>query len=220
MLDVLMSLYGVRESERGRFVARVNKVQRAGVPIGTNIGRGPRVRYSLDHLFQLLLAIELAELSISLLNAASLVRDFWPGSSVSLAPSHAWLGYRNGETDSVLVLASASELEGFAAHRDSKTAATAAARRFIVGAPSRTSDRLTTTTSDRLFRNGRFDLGATSLSSNVWRTAIIDLSSLVPLVVRLLSDKTLVTEDEFTTWAERQCQMFLPPQAGSRLDEG
>jgi hypothetical protein len=61
---------------------------------------------------ELLLAIELAELSISLLNAASLARDFWPGSSVSLAPSHAWLGYRNGDTVLVLVLASASELEG------------------------------------------------------------------------------------------------------------
>jgi hypothetical protein len=213
MLDVLMTLYGMRESERGRFVARVNKVQRAGVPIGTNVGKGPRVRYSLDQFFQLLIVMELAELSISLTNASLMVREFWPRSPVSLAPAHAWLGIMDGDPNSVLLLASASELEGFAKHPDIKAAATAAAGRFIVGAPPRPHDRLTTVTSDRLIRDGRFDLGATSFRPQVWRTSLVDMSGLVSFVVHILDDKELVSETDFTDWAKQQCDDFFAAEA-------
>lgn len=208
MLDVLMTLYGVREAERGRFVARVNKVQRAGVPIGTNVGKGPRVRYSLDQFFQLLIVLELAELSISLTNAARMVHEEWPGSPTSLAPAHAWLGIRDCDANSVLLLASASELEGFAQHPNIKVAATAAAARFIVGAPTRPYDRLAVVTSDRLIREGRFDLSATSLSQRLWRTSIIDLTTLVQIVVKILVKKELASEEAFTQWAIGQCDAY------------
>jgi hypothetical protein len=212
MLDVLLTLYGVRESERGRFVARVNKVQRAGVPIGTNVGKGPRVRYSLDQFFQLLVVMELAELSISLTNASLIVKDFWPGSPASLAPAHAWLGIKEKDAPSVLLLASASELDGFAKHPDIKAAATAAAARFVAGGASRPNDRLTTITSDRLIRNGRFDLQATSLSKNIWRTSIVDMSTLVPRVVRILAEKCDLEEEQFSRWAKGRCEAFFADQ--------
>ena len=208
MLDVLMAVYGVREYERGRFVSRVSKVQRAGVPIGTNVGKGPRVRYTLDQLFQLLVVLELAELSISLTNASRMVREWWPESPTSLAPAHAWLGRTSGDPNSVLLLASASELEGFAEHASAEAAANAAAGRFAVGAASRPYDVLTTVTADQLIRDGRFDLSATSLSDRLWRTSIVDLSTLVPIVAEVLGKKGLVTEGEFTSWAIERCDEF------------
>ena len=204
VLDVLMSLYGVSEAERERFVARLNKVRRAGVPIGTNVGEDPGVRYSLDQFFQLLAVIELTELSIPLTNASLMVRDLWPGSPASLSPAHAWIGFMEEAPNSVLLLASALEREGFTEDNDTNTAADAPGRRSIVGAAPRPWDRLAVITSDQLFHDGRFNLTATSPHQKLWRASIVDMSTLVPLVVRIFTDKKLVTEDGFSRWAIRQ----------------
>jgi hypothetical protein len=212
IIEALMALYGVSDAEKGRFVARVYKIQRAGVPIGANVGKGPRVSYSLDQFFQLLVTLELAELSISLTNASRMVRDQWPESGVSLAPAQAWLAIRDGDANSVLLLASGSGLEGFAQHPNPEAAEMAAAGRFVMGKPSRATDGLGTVAADRLIRDGRFDLSATSLTTNIWRTSIVDMTTLVQFVVRVLVAKQLVSENEFTTWAIAQCDAFTREQ--------
>lgn len=206
MVDVLMALYAVRESERVRFVARLNKVQRAGVPIGTNKGKGSRVRYDLDQFFQMLIVLELAELSISLNNAAAIVLREWPHFTVSMAIAQAWL--QRKEKESVLLLASASELEGFAEHADYKTARDAEARRFLVSAPERPVDGLRYITATHLIQDGRFDLNASSLTQRLWRTSIVDMSTLVPLVMKIVRDRELVTDEGMTEWARRCCEDY------------
>ena len=203
MLDVLMSLYGVREAEQGRFAARLNKVRKAGVPIGANVEEGPGSRYSLDQFFQLLVVIELAELSIPLSTASLLVRNLWPGSEASLSPAQAWLGIKEGGANSILLLAFASEMEGFAEDDDTDAGAHAARRSIVAAAPG-SYDRLAVITSDQLFRDGRFDLTATSPHQKLWRASIVDMSTLVPLVVQIFTDKRLVSEDAFSRWVIRR----------------
>ena len=202
MLDVLMSLYGVREAEQGRFAARLNKVRKAGVPIGANVEEGPASRYSLDQFFQLLVVIELAELSVPVATASLMVRNLWPGSEASLSPAQAWLGVKEGGANSILLLASVSELEGFAEHAATNAAADAEARRPIP--VPRASNRLAVLTSDQLFLDGRFDLTATSPHQKLWRASIVDMSTLVPLVVQIFTDKQLVSEDGFSKWVIRR----------------
>lgn len=202
MLDVLMSLYEVSEAERERFVARMAEVQKAGVPIGTNVGEDPSVRYSLDQFFQLLVVMELAELSIPLTAASLLVRNMWPRSEASLSPAQAWLGVKEGGANSILLLASVSGLEGFAEHAATNAAADAEARRPIP--VPRASNRLAVITSDQLFRDGRLDLTATSPHQKLWRASIVDMSTLVPLVVQIFTDKQLVSEDGFSKWVIRR----------------
>lgn len=206
MMDTLVTLYGVREHERARFVARVNKVQRAGVPIGTNKGKGARVRYNLDQFFQMVVVLELAELSISLNNAAGMVLREWPHFTASLAIASAWL--KREEDDSILLLASASELEGFAEQPNYMAARDAEARRFLVSAPDRPMDGLTMVSAHDLIRNGRFDLAANSLNRRLWRTSIIDMSTLVPLAVRTLEEKGFVSEGSMTAWARQRWEEY------------
>lgn len=206
MIDALVALYGVREDERARFVARVNKVQRAGVPVGTNKGKGARVRYTLDQFFQMLVVLELAELSISLNNAAEMVLREWPHFTVSLAIAHAWLGRE--ENESILLLASASELEGFSEQPHHMAARDAEARRFLVSAPDRPSDGLGMATAGQLIRNGRFYLGANSLNRRLWRTSIIDMSTLVPFTVQVLRSMELVSDEGMTAWARQRCEDY------------
>ncbi|MFN3725252.1 MAG: hypothetical protein ACK4SZ_02990 [Allosphingosinicella sp.] len=184
--------------------------------MGTNVGKGPRARYSLEHLFQLIVVLELAELSISLPAAADLVKTYWPDSGVSLAPAHAWLMHQEGDEDSLLLLATASEREGLSAHSDEKEAATARAGAFMVGARSRPMDGLRATTLSAIMTGSKLNLSRPTLSSTVWRSSVIDCSVLVPTVVQILVDAQLLSEEQFTSWAKRHCELFIA-EAETRL---
>lgn len=214
MMHVLVQLYRVRPGELGKLTARVKKIQRSGIPSGANVGKGPRARYALDQLFQVIVVLELAELSISLPTASELVRVFWPGTGVSLAPAHAWLMHQDREPDSLLLLAAAAEIEGLSAHADVKAAASANAAAFLVGAPSRPMDGLRVRTLSSLMSGQKLDLSRASLSGQLWRSSVIDCSVLVPIVFKILAENGLASEDQFTSWAKMACDAF-PREIGT-----
>lgn len=205
---VLIQLHRLREHEVGKLAARVKKVQRAGLPIGVNVGRGPRVRYSLDQLFQLIMVLELSELSISIPTASNIVRDAWPVSLVSLAPADAWRLSEQGKPETVIILASASDIEGVRKHRSESAAATARAAESVMGASRRPADIFAQTTANHIFKDGRLDLSQFGLSGNAWRVSLIDMSVLTARVMEILQKNDLVAADEFTQWAHHQIETF------------
>jgi hypothetical protein len=217
-MQVLTRVYRVRPHELGKLTARVKKVQRSGVPVGANVGKGPRARYSLDQMFQLLVVLELAELSVSLNTASYLVHTFWPGSPLSLAPAHAWLMQEDGDDDSMLILATTAEIEGLSSHADAREAATARAGTFVVGAPARPMDGLRSVTLSSIMTDRKLDLSRSSLSQQLWRSSLIDCSTLVPIVAATLAETGLVSRDQLTAWAKGHCDAFFEAAEHDRRD--
>lgn len=209
IVQVVTQLYRLRPHELGKLTARVKKVQRSGIPLGANVGKGPRARYSLDQLFQLIVVLELAELSISLTIASDLVRNYWPGGPVSLAPAQAWIMHQADDSDSVLLLATTAEREGLSSYADVEEAATARAAAFVVGAPARPMDGLRSVLLSSVITDGKLDLSRLTLSSQLWRSSLIDCSVLVLNVARVLAASGLVSEEQFGGWARAQCDTFL-----------
>lgn len=208
MMDLLTKLYQARGGEISRLTGRVKKVQRCGIPFGSNVGKGPRARYSLDSLFQVIVVLELAELSISLTNASELVAAYWPETPTGLAPAHAWLGHVRGDEDAVLLMANASEVAGFAAYSSFEDAARARSAAFMAGTRFRPFDGLTETSLSRIINNGRLDLSRTTLGGQLWRTSIVDCSTLVPAVVKLLVQAEIISHEQMTAWSIHQCDEF------------
>lgn len=81
--QVLRHLYKVHDEKRDTFTARLQQLQKAGIPAGTNVGRGMRVRYLNWQVCDLVLALDLLGLGLT---PATLVNN--PEASV-----YAQMGY-------------------------------------------------------------------------------------------------------------------------------
>jgi hypothetical protein len=64
VVEILMELYGVHEKKRATFIARLQQLQRLGLPAGTNTGRGVKVRYLNWQLADLVLFLDLLDCGV------------------------------------------------------------------------------------------------------------------------------------------------------------
>lgn len=62
---ILADLFGVALEKRGTFVARLQQLQKLGLPHGTNVGRGARASYAYWQLAELTLYLDLLDCGYS-----------------------------------------------------------------------------------------------------------------------------------------------------------
>jgi len=78
-LETALSAHlGVHPDRIGTFRSRIKQLQRLQFPSGVNVGRGTRMRYSAEHLFQLVSAFELMDLGLPAATAIAIVNAEWP----------------------------------------------------------------------------------------------------------------------------------------------
>lgn len=71
----------------GTFRSRIKQLQRLQFPPGVNVGRGARMAYSGEHLFQLVTAFELIAFGLPAMSACTLVERHWEQFSAGYALS-------------------------------------------------------------------------------------------------------------------------------------
>jgi len=74
---VLARLYHADAVQRGAFRGRIAHLRRLGIPIGQAPGKGRKIVYEKEHVYQLALCLELEEFGIDPLLIASFVKQFW-----------------------------------------------------------------------------------------------------------------------------------------------
>jgi hypothetical protein len=75
--SAFMSLYGIAEPGRIGLRARMKRLAQLGVPVAEGLGSGARRDYTLDHLNELLLALEAEQLDLGPVVAARLIKKYW-----------------------------------------------------------------------------------------------------------------------------------------------
>lgn len=65
------------EVQRGAFRGRLKHLQRLGLPLGEKPGKGTRIDYDAQQIWQLAIALELAEFGIDPLKIAQIVKSAW-----------------------------------------------------------------------------------------------------------------------------------------------
>ena len=68
----------VAEEKRYTFQSRLKQWQKMGFPAGTKVGRGQKVRYTLTHLFQIVLMMQLLRLGLTPERSIKMVNAGWP----------------------------------------------------------------------------------------------------------------------------------------------
>ncbi|MGC1861913.1 MAG: hypothetical protein WA733_12515 [Methylocystis sp.] len=78
LMGVLGKLYGAdEEALRGQMRGRVQNLQKMGIPLGLQVGKGRKINYERSQFYQIVLCMELAELGIMPGQIAALVRSLW-----------------------------------------------------------------------------------------------------------------------------------------------
>lgn len=86
--------HGISESKNSAFVARLQHLQKLKFPPGTNTGRGRAAKYSVGHLFQLGMVLELAQIGLTPERAMRIV-----GGERDIVAEAAQMVARDGPTD-------------------------------------------------------------------------------------------------------------------------
>jgi len=157
----------------------------------------------LDHLFQLIVVLELSELAISLPTSSDIVRTYWSNSDVNVAPARAWLMHRDGDADSMLLFAAPGEQEKLSSNREN--GAPGRASPVAMETPASEWEMLSAITLSSVINGGKLALFRTTLPRMVRGALLIDCSDLVPRVVNILAMRGFVSEEEFTSWATERC---------------
>jgi hypothetical protein len=84
---VLAAAHNIRRDRRSAFSNRLKNYQKNGFPSGTNTGRGRAATYTVGHLLQLGLALELNQLGLTPERAAAVIGSDMH--AVAMALSHA-----------------------------------------------------------------------------------------------------------------------------------
>ncbi|RVD35618.1 hypothetical protein EN741_27435 [Mesorhizobium sp. M4B.F.Ca.ET.019.03.1.1] len=75
---VLAGMYGLGSDIQGKaFRARLKHLKRLGVPLGSNPGRGTKIWYHDEQLFQWAFCLELAEFGVDPTMVVSFIRTSW-----------------------------------------------------------------------------------------------------------------------------------------------
>jgi hypothetical protein len=76
--QVLAKLYGLNEGvQKGPFRGRLKHLKRLGIPLGVNPGRGKKVLYSRDHIYEWAFCLELSQFGIDPTLITGVVRQHW-----------------------------------------------------------------------------------------------------------------------------------------------
>lgn len=79
---VLVAHHRIQPEKQATFRSRIKTLQRMGFPPGTNVGRGPKVDYSADHLLMLVTVFELQQIGLPADRAIKTVLAGWDGLKV------------------------------------------------------------------------------------------------------------------------------------------
>lgn len=71
--------HGIREDSMPTFRARLRHLRNLNVPMIPNVGSGSRVEYTIDHVRQMFLAIELQQFGMAPKLVTSLIHEIWEG---------------------------------------------------------------------------------------------------------------------------------------------
>src|SRR4051812_20669682 len=63
--------------QRGAFRGRLAHLRRLGIPIGLTPGKGKRISYEIEQVYQLALCLELAEFGLDPSLIVRMVKQFW-----------------------------------------------------------------------------------------------------------------------------------------------
>jgi hypothetical protein len=63
--------------QQGAFRGRLKALKKLGIPLGSHPGRGRKIEYGYDELYQWMLCLELAELGVDPAVVGKLMRDRW-----------------------------------------------------------------------------------------------------------------------------------------------
>ncbi len=66
------------EKQAGAFRARLKHLKRLGIPLGANPGKGKRIEYTCEHLYQLVFCLECAQFGFDPVWTVQIVETIWP----------------------------------------------------------------------------------------------------------------------------------------------
>jgi hypothetical protein len=75
---IVAAIFGADEKgRRGALTARLQKLQKFGVPLGQRPGKGKRIDYRNEQLFQLIFALELEDIGIMPSQIERIIKGLW-----------------------------------------------------------------------------------------------------------------------------------------------
>jgi hypothetical protein len=75
---ILARLHGVdAEAQRGAFRGRLKHLKRLGIPLDSSPGKGKKIKYSIEQLYQWAFCLELEEFGLDPALISALVRRYW-----------------------------------------------------------------------------------------------------------------------------------------------
>lgn len=223
--SILADMFEVEESDRSKLRARLKQLQRLDWPAAETVGQGPKERYWLEDLLQLVIVFELIELSMTTSRAAELARYFWP--TFANAAANAWIEYqaereRRGEIEPrgdaprpqsvnwrpILALIDVKDFDGLN-KRDSLKEWKAARSAPLANGKKRSLPRLVVTGRlDALFNNS-VSIGAEFNDAETRRAGVIDLTKVTAALIRRMEERDFFSALDFEYWCEVLIQMQL-----------
>ena len=78
VMKVLAALYGADEKViRGPLRGRVQNLQKMGIPIGLQVGKGKKIDYKREQIYQIVLCMELAEIGVIPSKLSDIIKKHW-----------------------------------------------------------------------------------------------------------------------------------------------
>jgi hypothetical protein len=75
---IVAAIFGADEqARRGALAARLQNLQKFGIPLGTNVGRGKKIDYRSEQIFQLVFCLELEDNGITPSQIGRIVKVLW-----------------------------------------------------------------------------------------------------------------------------------------------
>jgi hypothetical protein len=77
---IVAAIFGADEkARRGALTARLQNLQKFGIPLGMNVGRGKRIDYRNEQIFQLAFCLELEDIGIMPSQIERIIKGQWRG---------------------------------------------------------------------------------------------------------------------------------------------